>query len=507
MVGFLVAARAPLVNVFERGSEPFSASPIPPRPSTGGGFKTAMQQPISSPPTGRRASSPLHRDMAARAARFAGLPANVSPYDILRLIKRVGNDIGFTPVLVQHLEYLIGFTRPGDWEPGNRPVVYAQMTAQAIDLGITEEQVRVREGALHRLGALAWNDSGNHKRFGRRDPATGRIVEAFGVDLSPLAALYHPLQDAAETRDRDIAAWKAGRNRAHALRAAVRRLFDELRGRSRLEGRRLDLERAYGAAHRWDVRAGTPLATLEREVAALTLFKATLLDLLSGDDATETAPKPTGAADSTGETWTRDPKNTDHQYNTTTRLKSQRDTCNPEGDNQRRRPDGRHVGAGLEAAKAAARPQKAFQVGCGGDPGTPRKEPVPASGGGGRDDAASALYPCGMEHVDLRQCLNAAGPTFRAFLPDQPDEFASWEDFARAAAELRVPLGVSDPAWRGGVAAVGPRAAALCVMLSARESVYSPGGYFRRMIERAAAGELHLHKSIFGILRRERTNA
>ena len=32
--------------------------------------------------------------MAARAARFAGLPANVSPYDILRLIKRVGSDIG-----------------------------------------------------------------------------------------------------------------------------------------------------------------------------------------------------------------------------------------------------------------------------------------------------------------------------------------------------------------------------------------------------------------------------
>ena len=83
----------------------------------------------------------------------------------------------------------IGFTRPGDREPGNRPVVYAQMTAQAVDLAITEEQVRVREGALHRLGALAWNDSGNHKRFGRRDPATGRIVGAFGVDLSPLAAL------------------------------------------------------------------------------------------------------------------------------------------------------------------------------------------------------------------------------------------------------------------------------------------------------------------------------
>ena len=91
-----------------------------------------MRQQTSSPPTGRRVSSPLYREMAARAARFAGLPANVSPYDILRLIKRVGSDLGFT--------------RPGDREPGNRPVVYAQMTAQAVDLAITEEQVRVREG-------------------------------------------------------------------------------------------------------------------------------------------------------------------------------------------------------------------------------------------------------------------------------------------------------------------------------------------------------------------------
>ena len=171
-----------------------------------------MRQPISSPPTGRRASSPLHRDMAARAARFAGLPANVSPYDILRLIKRVGSDLVFTPVLVQHLEYLIGFTRPGDREPGNEPVVHAQMTAQAVDLGITEEQVRVREGALHRLGALAWNDSGNHKRFGRRDPAAR--AHRRGLRRRSLApgGPVPSVAERSEAADRDIAAWKAGRN-------------------------------------------------------------------------------------------------------------------------------------------------------------------------------------------------------------------------------------------------------------------------------------------------------
>jgi len=34
--------------------------------------------------------------------------------------------------------------------------------------------------------------------------------------------------------------------------------------------------------------------------------------------------------------------------------------------------------------------------------------------------------------------------------------------------------------------------------------VRKPNGYFRSMIERAARGELHLHKSIFGILKAAR---
>ena len=59
----------------------------------------------------------------------------------------------------------------------------------ASQLGISERQVWNRESALHALGALTWNDSGNQKRYGQRDKETGAIKYAFGVDLSPLAAL------------------------------------------------------------------------------------------------------------------------------------------------------------------------------------------------------------------------------------------------------------------------------------------------------------------------------
>jgi replication initiation protein RepC len=34
-------------------------------------------------------------------------------------------------------------------------------------------------------------DNEQGKRYGRRDPETKRIIEAFGFDLSPLARRYH----------------------------------------------------------------------------------------------------------------------------------------------------------------------------------------------------------------------------------------------------------------------------------------------------------------------------
>ncbi|GAA5507384.1 hypothetical protein Rcae01_02840 [Novipirellula caenicola] len=47
---------------------------------------------------------------------------------------------------------------------------------------------------MFEVGAIIWNDSGNHKRHGYRDKKTGRIVYAFGVDLSPLAAIRADLE-------------------------------------------------------------------------------------------------------------------------------------------------------------------------------------------------------------------------------------------------------------------------------------------------------------------------
>lgn len=54
---------------------------------------------------------------------------------------------------------------------------------------------------MHELGAISWKDSANHTRFGERDE-DGNIVFAFGVDLSPSAALLPHLREAAAELDR-----------------------------------------------------------------------------------------------------------------------------------------------------------------------------------------------------------------------------------------------------------------------------------------------------------------
>ena len=64
-------------------------------------------------------------------------------------------------------------------------------------LGVSETQAKRLNRHLIELGLVTMKDSPNGKRYGRRD-ARGRIVEAYGFDLSPLAARYQEFVQLAE---------------------------------------------------------------------------------------------------------------------------------------------------------------------------------------------------------------------------------------------------------------------------------------------------------------------
>jgi replication initiation protein RepC len=81
--------------------------------------------------------------------------------------------------------------QPQDWEEGSRPIAWPSARHQAEFLGLSPARVKQLNRALFEAGVFVMRDNEQGKRYGRRDPETKRIIEAFGFDLSPLARRYH----------------------------------------------------------------------------------------------------------------------------------------------------------------------------------------------------------------------------------------------------------------------------------------------------------------------------
>ena len=87
----------------------------------------------------------------------------------------------------------------------------------------------------------------------------------------------------------------------------------------------------------------------------------------------------------------------------------------------------------------------------------------------------------------------------------------SWADLDRIAPKLCRIAGVSEDARQRAVDRMGQQAAAVAIALTfekyTRAEISSPGGYLRAMTDRAASGELHLNRSVFGLAARNSMEA
>ena len=97
--------------------------------------------------------------------------------------------------------------------------------------------------------------------------------------------------------------------------------------------------------------------------------------------------------------------------------------------------------------------------------------------------------------------LARLAPKLRQYLR-RPDP--TWSDIVDAADWLRSDLGVSKTVWGEACLAMGrERAAVALALVTTKEPghVKNPGGYFRSMLRKDIAGELHLDQSIWGLRR------
>jgi hypothetical protein len=416
---------------------------------------------------GGRISSPELRHAQQLCADFAGLEATTNRYDLLLLVKRAGKAAGFSSRMIQLLDYYMAFTRDADWEEGARPIVYQSQSKTALDLGVSERQIQRLEQSLFEAGALTWNDSGNHRRYGQRCPKTGRILYAYGVDLTPLAYLKTKLETKLQEKGLYDRAWLETKRQISWHRRQICAVMAEGEEGARVADRLQEAAASY-AALAVSIRTYMSLEDLRSLLARhQELYRQILAHV---------------ETEKTDKASSRDDTNVAH-YNFT----------NQESFNE---------------LNTGRRPASCFQESVVEPAPTKSAAKDSRTQAGQETSQGDLMLATGLQHITIKHALNATSERFRAHIPMEQRPM-NWNDLIEAAYRLKPELHISQKSWGDGCHALGRIGAAICLLLTDQamqreaDPVRKPGAYFRAMIDRAATGELHLSHSVFGILKRE----
>ena len=401
-------------------------------------------------PTGFRRLTPALLKPDRSAEGFAGLPEGVElPGQLLAAFKAAAPRLGVSPRLVHAVDWLFCFTQPQDWEEGTRPIVWPSAQMQQGALGLGPSQAKEINNQLIELGLVTMKDSPNGKRYGRRHEQTGRILEAYGFDLSPIATRHAEFVRLAKEAKAERAAMGRLRRRATIARKAIVQILETAQeyGFDGEEWQTFahetnDLVRALKAAERpEEMEAG--VKSLERWQQAA---RERLEHLLG---TVEIGPK--------------EPENRPHIYNYNPTLNLKKDTvitantCSGEGETR------------VSQSSTQVQPKR------------PDK---------------------GMAHGIAPDELVQLAPKLKPYLrcPDP-----TWPELVDAADWLRGDLGVSKSLWGKACLAMGRELAAIALaIVSTKEAEHfktSPGGYFHGMVAKHIAGELHLERTVWALRR------
>lgn len=157
------------------------------------------------------------------AQRFGGLPEDLTHRQVLTVFKRAAPYLGIPPRLVHAVDTLMSWSRSVDWSDGQRPIVFPSNEKLTQKLGIGVRQVQKLLANAARFGLIAHRDSANGNRIGARGK-DGRLIYAYGIDLSPLAVRYEEFAAAAREGVEADLRIKVLRQRLAAARRRIRTL-------------------------------------------------------------------------------------------------------------------------------------------------------------------------------------------------------------------------------------------------------------------------------------------
>ena len=444
------------------------------------------------------------------AEGFSGLSGGLTLDDIKKTVQKRWRCLGLTRTTRAYLLWLLDYTRPRDWAAGARPIVYLSVGGAAEAYGVSARTIYSYEQCLNEACLIFWKDRQDRRRFGRRDTEGGIVLDrSWGVDLAPLAVRIEELRPAEKNSGQENHTCqsdeilrpvpkKASDASEDAFRSTITtEIFTE--STCTASGTAAGPEEAAADDNdRERTKAGGAVACPAMD-AAWRRIRLTLRAEF-GEDAYRSWLKPVTAERAGGgavrllapspfaRRWI------DEYYGERLRQLWLREF---EGFSDLEIvAGGAEDGAAMDAAtddnggkdaRARNRRQR-----------PPVDDLVAASRADGGDTGAEHIAPADLAAI--------AGERFRAQLPRGAG--GDWTALAAAAEATCGYLDIAPALWRRAVAKMGRRAAAVCVLLIDRRCMFGaadpircPGAYLRGCIGRAADGELHLHGSVFGLLR------
>ncbi|RWC69590.1 MAG: replication protein C [Mesorhizobium sp.] len=362
-----------------------------------------------------------------------------------------------------HLLVTLINTAPADaFDKAGRPIIFKSNQQLAFEINRSAGRVSRLLSSLFDTGLITMQDSGNYKRYPVRK-ADGSVVDGCGIDMRILIVRYRELDELVRQARVERAATSAAlrryrgalRNLRYAL-ATVTGLSD--RAQARIDARFEKIVALVGVA------AKAPSALLRRATGLFEWLIERVLQL----------PRRAKAAPETQESTCADAENGMHKQITSP---DPLETSNED----RRSADAEQLSL-LEAGSAR---NGALEESLGRSSRQVNKPQRPPQ--------AVVALPDVVRAVPALRTYGFALPR-------------TWGDLARLVPQMCRLAGISDDARRRAVEQMGEQQAAVAVAVTLqkfdRQEVSSPGGYLRAMTVRAAAGELHLARSVFGLAAR-----
>jgi replication initiation protein RepC len=387
-----------------------------------------------------------------QADRFGGLPEGASIGQVLAAFKRVAVPLGLGAVR-DLVDQLHAYSQAQDWQRGSRPLVWPSNAVLAERLGVSERHLRRLLARLIEAGIIVPVDSPQGRRWGRRDSA-GRIVEAYGFDLSPLADRYGEFVELAAQTESERKARTALRRRLMIARKAIQQLAETALEQG-LGDRRVSPDETSAEPIRdrrsWLDGAQSLAATAAEATSRAALEAAVAhLERQRQDGETQLIATLKPVKESASADIQVRPNTTTNQPGADSSA-----TCKLDSETRRNGP-------------------------------TDRIRP-------GNDDVSPNEPPAATPRFVLR----VSAPLREQILTARP----TWSDVVDAADRVRPHLGISRAAWIEACQTLGryQAATAVAVIAAKRNCIRSPGGYLRGMIARGRDGELHLLRSLYGL--------